>query len=66
MHPPTLDLRPPDEDFHRNAREAMTDSANAISVAWLVSECRRARYQEEQLRPIVEGLRKKGVQPSDD
>jgi hypothetical protein len=56
MHPPTLDLRPTDEDFHGNAREAMTESANAISVAWLVSECRRARYQEARLRAEVERL----------
>ena len=42
-------IRPSNEDFERNVREAMRDSANAISVAWLASECRRARFQEAQL-----------------
>jgi membrane-bound lytic murein transglycosylase B len=44
----------------------MKDSANASTVAWLASECRRARYQEEQLRAAVERRRRKDVQPSDD
>ena len=42
-------VRPTNEEFDRNVREAMRDSANAISVAWLASECRRARFQETQL-----------------
>ncbi len=42
-------VRPSNEEFDRNVRSAMRDSANAISVAWLASECRRARFQETQL-----------------
>jgi hypothetical protein len=43
-------VRPNTEEFERNVREAMRDSVNAISVAWLASECRRARFEETQLR----------------
>lgn len=49
-------VRPSNEDFEQNVREAMRDSVNAISVAWLASECRRARFQESQLREEVERL----------
>jgi hypothetical protein len=49
-HPDAVEpIRPSSEEFDRNVREAMRDSANAISVAWLASECRRARFQEAQL-----------------
>jgi hypothetical protein len=53
-------VRPSNEDFERNVREAMRDSANAISVAWLASECRRARFQETQLREEVERVERGG------
>ena len=43
-------VRPNTEEFERNVRAAMRDSVNAISVAWLASECRRARFEETQLR----------------
>ena len=49
-------FRPTDEEFTEHVRDAMKDSANAISVAWLASECRRARYQEIQLAAAVEML----------
>ena len=42
-------VRPSNEEFDKNVRDAMRDSSNAISVAWLASECRRARFQESQL-----------------
>jgi hypothetical protein len=49
-HPDAVEpVRPKNEEFDRNVREAMRDSANAISVAWLASECRRARFQETEL-----------------
>jgi hypothetical protein len=49
-HPDAVSpVRPSNEEFDRNVRAAMRDSANAISVAWLASECRRARFQETQL-----------------
>ena len=53
-------VRPSSEDFERQVREAMRDSANAISVAWLGSECRRARFQEMQLREELERVERGG------
>jgi hypothetical protein len=47
-------VRPSTEEFERQVREAMRDSANAIRVAWIASECRRARFQESQLREELE------------
>ena len=47
-------VRPSNEEFDRSVREAMRDSANAISVAWLASECRRARFEETQLLEEIE------------
>jgi hypothetical protein len=51
-------IRPGNEDFERHVRDAMRDSANAISVAWLASECRRARFQESQLLEELETVRR--------
>jgi hypothetical protein len=53
-------VRPSNEDFERNVREAMRDSANAISVAWLASECRRVRFQETRLREDLERVEREG------
>jgi len=53
-------VRPSNEEFDRHVREAMRDSANAISVAWLASECRRARFQESQLREELESVGRGG------
>jgi len=53
-------VRPSNEDFDRHVQEAMRDSANAISVAWLASECRRARFQETQLQEELERERGRG------
>jgi hypothetical protein len=49
-----IPVRPSNEDFERNVRAAVRDSGNAISVAWLASECRRARFEETQLREELE------------
>ena len=49
-----IPVRPSNEDFERNVRAAVRDSGNAISVAWLTSECRRARFEETQLREELE------------
>jgi len=53
-------VRPSNEEFDRHVREAMRDSANAISVAWLASECRRARFQESQLLEELESVGRGG------
>jgi len=53
-------VRPSNEDFERNVREAVRDSANAISVAWLASECRRARFQETQLLEALQRTEGRG------
>ena len=53
-------VRPSAEDFERQVREAMRDSANAISVAWLASECWRARFQEAQPREDLERVGRRG------
>ena len=53
-------VRPSNEDFDRHVREAMRDSANAISVAWLASECRRARFQETQLLEALQRMEGRG------
>lgn len=42
-------IRPTDEEFVKNANEALKESGNSIRVAWLASECRRARFRELQL-----------------
>jgi hypothetical protein len=57
-HAPTQ-VRPSNEDFERNVRDAMRDPANAISVAWLASEW-RARFQESQLREEFEKVERGG------
>ena len=53
-------VRPGNEDFEGHVRDAMRDSANAISVARLASECRRARFQESQLREELESVGRGG------
>jgi hypothetical protein len=59
-HPHALSpSRPSNEEFDRNVRDAMRDSANAVSVAWLASECRRARFQETQLREELESVQQR-------
>ena len=52
------EIRPNDEELTRNIRAALQDSANSITVAWLASECRRARFQEQELRRQLEELKR--------
>jgi hypothetical protein len=56
-----IPVRPSTEDFERHVRNAMRDSTSAISVAWLASECRRARFEEIQLREELERLERRGT-----
>ena len=49
--------RPTDHEFDEQLHNLSREEATSVTVQWLISECRRARAQEADLKKQLQALR---------